>query len=58
MGLVGKNTSKVRQHDPWSESTRLYHCKKSEIEDLFREVDSEMKLQHLRCLERKENGSQ
>ena len=57
MGLVGKNRSKVRQHDPWSESTGLYNRKKSEIEDLFREVDSEMKLQHLRDLKRKENGS-
>ena len=50
--------SKVRQHDPWSENTRLYNRKKSEIEALFREVESEMKLQHLRYLERKENGSQ
>ena len=58
MGFVGKNMSKVRQHDPWSENTRLYNRKNSEIEDLFREVESEMKLQHLRYLERKENGSQ
>ena len=51
------NMPKLRQHDPWPENTRLYNRKKSEIEDLFIEVESEMKLQHLRYLERKENGS-
>ena len=50
--------SKVSQRDSWSENTRLYNRKKSEIEDLFREVEFEMKLQYLRYLERKENGSQ
>ena len=50
--------SKSTQHDPWPCNTRLYNRKKSEIGDLFREVESEMKVQHLRYLERKENGSQ
>ena len=56
--LARLKMSKTAQHDPWSDNTRLYNRKKSEIEDLFREVESEMKLQHLRYLERKENGSQ
>ncbi len=56
--LARLKMSKAAQHDPWSDNTRLYNRKKSEIEDLFREVESEMKLQHLRYLERKENGSQ
>ena len=50
--------SKATQNDPWPCNTRLYNRKKSEFEDLFREVGSEMKVQHLRYLERKENGSQ
>lgn len=37
---------------------RLYNRKKSDIEELIREVQSEMNTQHLRYLERKENGSQ
>ena len=56
--LARLKMSKAAQHDPWSDNTRLYNRKKSEIEDLFREVESEMKLQHLRYLERKENASQ
>lgn len=56
--LARLKMSKTAQHDPWSDNTRLYNRKKSEIEDLFREVESEMKLQHLRYLERKENASQ
>ena len=56
--LARLKMSKATQHDPWSDNTRLYNRKKSEIEDLFREVESEMKLQHLRYLERKEKGSQ
>ena len=56
--LARLKMSKAAQNDPWSDNTRLYNRKKSEIEDLFREVESEMKSQHLRYLERKENGSQ
>lgn len=56
--LARLKMSKTAQHDPWSDNTRLYNRKKSEIEDLFSEVESEMKLQHLRYLERKENASQ
>ena len=51
--------SKATQQDPWFDNMRLYNRKKkSDIEDLIREVQSEMNVQHLRYLERKENGSQ
>lgn len=56
--LACMKMSKVTHQDPWFDNTRLYNRKKSEIEELFKEVESEMKLQHLRYLERKENGSQ
>ena len=39
---------KATQHEPWFDNMRLYNRKKSEIEELIQEAESEMKVQHLR----------
>ena len=53
-----KMMSKATQHEPWFDNMRLYNRKKSEIEELIQEAESEMKVQHIRYVERKEIGSQ
>jgi hypothetical protein len=49
-----KMMPKATQHEPWFDNMCLYNRKKSEIEELIQEAESEMKVQHLRYVERKE----
>lgn len=54
----GMNMSKAATRDPWIDKNRLYNRKKSEVEHLIDGAEAEMKVQHIRYLERKEHGSQ